>query len=70
MFVDYSVILSPTYQVPVLWFTSNSVTVTRADALDRVYDEIVSPASRTGLRQIGVLGGISLAVGSGPSAES
>lgn len=54
--------LSPTYQVPVLWISSPSIHPAQFDSLDQVYEQIVSPALRVSLRQIGVLGGISLAV--------
>ncbi|KAK5951699.1 hypothetical protein OHC33_007378 [Knufia fluminis] len=59
--IDFSIVLSPTYQVPVLWFSFSSQAPTSATALDQVYAVIVSPTSRDGLRQIGVLGGISIA---------
>ena len=60
--IDFSLMLSPTYQVPVLWFRFSSQVPTTVTALDRVYETIVLPACRDGLRQMGVLGGISIAV--------
>ena len=55
--IDFSITLSPTYAVPVLWFTSPALA-----SVDRIYnlltaDHLIEPA-----RSIGVMGGISQAV--------
>jgi len=62
--IDFSIVLSPTYQVPVLWFSFLSDVPTSSNRLETVYDIIVSPTSRQALQNIGVLGGISIAVSS------
>lgn len=59
--VDFSIALSPSYQVPVLWFRLSTQTPTDVEAIDRVYSLLVPPATRASLRHVGVLGGISIA---------
>lgn len=60
--VDFSIILSPTYQVPVLWFTAGQLSLHRPWGLDTVYKHLVPHLQQDRLRQVGVLGGISVAV--------
>lgn len=60
--VDFSIILSPTYQVPVLWFTPGQRLLDRPWSLDTVYKHLVPNFQQDQLRQVGVLGGISMAV--------
>ena len=57
--VDFSIILSPTYSVPVLWFSSNDLrTVTS------VHNLLLAAHLRDSVRSVGIMGGISRAVGS------
>jgi ubiquitin-like-conjugating enzyme ATG10 len=60
--LDFSIILSPTYQVPVLWFTAGQLGLHRPWVLDTVYSHLVPNLQQDQLRQVGVLGGISMAV--------
>ncbi|KAL4975774.1 hypothetical protein BDW66DRAFT_160223 [Aspergillus desertorum] len=55
--VDYDVLLSPTYQVPVLYFV-----LRQADKLlgiDEVYDYLVPEHYRKNMQNVGIMGGIS-----------
>lgn len=60
--VEFSVLWSPTYHVPVLWFTLNHVLPGVPPGVEAVYQYLVPETTRSGLRQIGVIGGISIAV--------
>ena len=64
--VEYNILLSLTYQVPVLYFSliDRSARTPRpaAGGLDVVYDQVVPARFRTGLKDVGVLGGISVGV--------
>lgn len=60
--VEFSILRSPTYQVPVLWFTLNRVPSGISTGIETVYQHLVPKTSRSTLSQIGVLGGISIAV--------
>jgi ubiquitin-like-conjugating enzyme ATG10 len=60
--VAFSILLSPTYQVPVLWFTPDQFPLHGPWDLDTVYQYLVPHHYHTGLRQVGILGGISMAV--------
>ena len=59
--VNFSIVLSPTYQVPVLWFTVSQAN-TPVFAFEKIYEIVVAPTSHEALHQIGVIGGISMAV--------
>ncbi|EXJ65246.1 hypothetical protein A1O7_01587 [Cladophialophora yegresii CBS 114405] len=61
LIVDFSIILSPTYCVPVLWFSCRHGLEKRPIALDQVYEQLVPQPSCAPLRGVGVLGGISVA---------
>lgn len=60
--VDYDILLSPTYQVPVLYFGlrwHNHGPL----GLDAVYQYVVPEQYRQELKSVGVMGGISMGVG-------
>lgn len=61
--IEYEILLSSTYQVPVLYFTLH-----RDDqgpiGLDGVYQYLVPEPYRKQLKSVGVMGGISFGVGS------
>ncbi|ETI29174.1 hypothetical protein G647_01627 [Cladophialophora carrionii CBS 160.54] len=61
LIVDFSVILSPTYCVPVLWFSCHHGPEKRPITLDQIYEQLVPQPSSAPLRGVGVLGGISMA---------
>lgn len=60
--VDYHILLSPTYRVPVLYFFLRNLPVTGPKGIDAVYDYLVPHQFRSELRNVGVIGGISIAV--------
>ncbi|KAL6243853.1 hypothetical protein RBB50_009287 [Rhinocladiella similis] len=59
--MNFSIILSPTYSVPVLWFSCRPVPGQAGLNLDQVYDLLVPSALQEPLRTVGVMGGISMA---------
>ncbi|KIW72144.1 hypothetical protein PV04_00363 [Phialophora macrospora] len=61
LIVEFSIILSPTYCVPALWFSCQSVPHRQPITLDRIYEQLVPQPSSASLRSVGVLGGISMA---------
>jgi len=67
--MDFSITLSPTYQVPVLWFVFHNLPQGGPSGIDAVYHYLVPKSKRTGLREVGVMGGISIAV-RGPPLSS
>ncbi|ETN38327.1 uncharacterized protein HMPREF1541_06362 [Cyphellophora europaea CBS 101466] len=56
MDIIFSIILSKTYSVPVLWFRAASMA-----SLDELYEVLVPPHLSDSVRDVGVLGGISQA---------
>ena len=63
--VDFSVTLSPTYAVPVLWFNSSAF-----GSVDDVYNLLLADIFRDAVRDVGVIGGVSQAVGFPPISPS
>lgn len=64
--IEYEILLSPTYQVPVLYFVlhwDNQGPI----GLDAVYRYLVPEPYRKQLKNVGVMGGISFGVGGIPS---
>ncbi|KAF7513730.1 hypothetical protein GJ744_007781 [Endocarpon pusillum] len=59
--VEFSILWSPSYQVPVLWFTLNRVPSGISTGIETVYQHLVPETSRPALNQVGVMGGISIA---------
>ncbi|KAL4776222.1 hypothetical protein BDW60DRAFT_224058 [Aspergillus nidulans var. acristatus] len=55
--VDYDILLSPTYQVPVLYFVLRRTD--KSLGLDEVYDYLVPDQCRRYIRNMGIIGGIS-----------
>lgn len=60
--IDYDIVLSPTYQVPVLYFGLRSHSHGPL-GLDDVYQYVVPEQYRQELKSVGVMGGISMGVG-------
>ncbi|EFW19045.1 hypothetical protein D8B26_007231 [Coccidioides posadasii str. Silveira] len=58
--MEYHILLSPTYQVPVLHFFFKNTPYSGPNALEIVYEHLVPPAYRSDLKQVGVMGGISM----------
>lgn len=62
-YVSYSVMLSPTYRVPVLYFTlRNLPSGFSPTSLDTVYRFLVPPAFQHAVSNVGVMGAISMGV--------
>jgi ubiquitin-like-conjugating enzyme ATG10 len=60
--IDYDILLSPTYQVPVLYFSPRWHRHGPL-GLDDVYQYVVPEQYRQELKSVGVMGGISMGVG-------
>ncbi|PGG96632.1 hypothetical protein AJ79_09505 [Helicocarpus griseus UAMH5409] len=62
--VEYNILLSPTYQVPILYFflrNNNNPSVKGPEGLlDVVYKHLVPAQYRSELRDVGIMGGLSL----------
>ncbi|KAJ5611536.1 Autophagy-related protein 3 [Penicillium herquei] len=58
--VDYDIVLSPTYQVPVLYFALRWLHQNGPIGLDAVYQYLVPEQYQTQVKSVGVMGGISL----------
>jgi len=58
--VQYSIVLSPTYQVPVLYFFLHNNFPGKPHGVDAVYSFLVPSQYRTQLASIGIMGGISI----------
>ncbi|KAJ5709888.1 hypothetical protein N7493_009480, partial [Penicillium malachiteum] len=58
--VDYDIVLSPTYQVPVLYFALRWLHQNGPVGLDAVYQYLVPEQYQTQVKSVGVMGGISL----------
>lgn len=62
--VDFNILLSTTYRVPVLYFRLRNLPVRGPQGLDAVYQILVPRDAEAALRGSGVMGGISMAVSS------
>lgn len=60
--VEYDIVLSPSYQVPVLYFTLRQGNDKKPVDLDTVYQYLVPEGYRKELGSVGVMGGISIGV--------
>lgn len=58
--VEYNILLSPTYRVPVLYFFLHDLPPGSLSGLDAVHGLIVPEQMRSELQQVGVMGGISM----------
>ena len=65
--LDYDIVLSPTYRVPVLYFTLRWHNYPGPVGLNAVYQYVVPEQYRQQLQSVGVMGGISFGVGAHPS---
>ncbi|EEH47877.2 uncharacterized protein PADG_03961 [Paracoccidioides brasiliensis Pb18] len=62
--VEYNIMLSPTYQVPILYFfvhnnANTSAKTSPKGLLDIIYNRLVPAQYRSELRDVGIMGGIS-----------
>lgn len=67
--IDYDILLSPTYQVPVLYFVLRWHNHEGSVDLDAVYQYIVPEQYRMQLQSVGIMGGISFGVGAPHSPQ-
>jgi len=67
--IDYDIVFSPTYQVPVLYFTLRWHNRQGPLGLDAVYQYVVPDQYRKELKGVGIMGGISFGVGVPPSMK-
>jgi ubiquitin-like-conjugating enzyme ATG10 len=58
--VEYSIALSQIYRVPVLYFNFVNVPMEQARNVDTVYEHLVPSHFKDPLKEIGVMGGISM----------
>lgn len=61
--VEYHIILSPVYRVPVLHFLLNPGSTTSESSLEAVYDHLVPQQYKSSMSSAGILGSISIGVG-------
>jgi len=59
--IDFSITLSPTYSVPVLWFGYHDGHQRRLESVGQLYKWLIPADSRKALHAVGVMGGISMA---------
>jgi Autophagocytosis associated protein, active-site domain len=55
--IDFSITLSPTYSVPVLWFTSSAL-----KSVNQIHEVLLPDYLDEAVRMVGVIGGLSQAV--------
>ena len=61
--VEYHVIHSPSYQVPILYFQLHQLPSAASRGLETAYERLVPRCLKSGLRAHSIVGGISMAVG-------
>lgn len=60
--VHYDVVLSPTYQVPVLYFALSDIQHRYPPTMETLYSHLIPPAMRAQTEHVGVIGGITVTV--------
>ena len=60
--IEYEILLSPSYRVPVLYFRIRDGRTQLITDVDVVYNRIVPQVYREQLHDVGIIGGISMAV--------
>lgn len=68
--VDYDIVFSPTYQVPVLYFVFPAIPQVGPPTIDTVYRYLVPHQYGSPLKNVGVMGGISFGVRELPRVKS
>ena len=68
--LDFSITLSPTYQVPVLWFTVTGLPRGGPQGIEAIYHHVVPSTFKVQVKETGVMGGISMAVSVPPLDEA
>ena len=62
-YIEYHVILSSTYCVPVLYFSLHNLPKRTVSDLETAHDVLVPEHLRATIKDVGVMGGISMSVG-------
>ena len=62
MRIEYDILLSPSYRVPVLYFRIRDGCTQLVTDIDVVYNYLVPSVHREQLHDVGIIGGISMAV--------
>jgi ubiquitin-like-conjugating enzyme ATG10 len=60
--VEYDVVLSPSYQVPVLYFNIKDLSHRSPPTMDTLYRHLIPPHFKAQTENVGVIGGITIAV--------
>jgi len=60
IYIDYDIILSPIYQVPVLYFDVRDAAIPQRFSLEQVYNLVVPESMKAQLENTGIIGGISM----------
>lgn len=60
--IQYDVVLSPSYRVPVLYFTVVDSQHRYPSTVDTLYSHIIPPAFRAQAEHVGIIGGITVTV--------
>jgi ubiquitin-like-conjugating enzyme ATG10 len=60
--VEYDVVLSPSYQVPVLYFNIKDPSHRSPPTMDTLYRHLIPPHFKAQTENVGVIGGITIAV--------
>lgn len=60
--VEYNILLSPTYRVPVLYFFLRNLPANGLQGVEAVHEYLVPKQLKSGMRNVGVMGGISMSV--------
>lgn len=62
-YIEYNVMLSPTYGVPVLYFFLHNLPNRTVSDIKSVHDILVPKHLQATLKDVGVIGGVSMSVG-------
>lgn len=58
--VEFSIVLSPVYRVPVLYFSLHDVPASSHASMEQIQDLLVPPHFSAQIKSVGVMGGISM----------
>ncbi|KAJ4411097.1 hypothetical protein N0V91_001470 [Didymella pomorum] len=67
--IHYDVVLSPTFRVPVLYFSISDTLHRYPPTMEMLYSVVIPPAFRAQAEHVGVIGGITITVGFPEVAE-
>jgi ubiquitin-like-conjugating enzyme ATG10 len=61
--IHYDVVLSPSYRVPVLYFSISDTLHRYPPTMETLYSVVIPPAFKTQAEHVGVIGGVTITVG-------